>query len=289
MSANGTTARRRPRAQPRKVGGKEQVQKVEATPEAFMAAIAAARTLADEASKIRSDATELTPELFNRLWPLLRREIPAGFLVEATRGEGKPYDSMGIRSVQVCVDRMDDVFTPLWWDQEVEYLDDGKLCKVTVIVHVAGNDVRRTAWGGVNRGSTTGNLYKGSYTNAGKRAFALLGIGHEIYIGATDFDPDVDPQAAREQARTGNEAAADQDIDPRELELRTEALACAKEILDRGVWTKQRLKAEFVGAKAQDASSASSAISTMPRDELEKFVGRLTDLLPPPAETGATS
>ena len=194
------TATRR-RAQPRRANGKEYVTKIDATPDALEAAMKAEAELADEAAEIRGEATVLTPELFLRLWPLLRRPIPEGFLVDASRGEGKPYESTGIRSVQVSTDRMDSVLTPLWWHQEVDYHEGGKLCEVTVVVLVEGQPIRRTAWGGVDRANTAGNLRKGAYTNAGKRAFALLGVGHEVYIGATDMDPDVDPRAARAQAR----------------------------------------------------------------------------------------
>jgi hypothetical protein len=200
-----TAARSRPRqkAQPRNQGGKQQVQKVEATPEQYDAAVTSEAALAERAAAIRDDATTLTPELFLKLAPLLREPIPEGFLVEATRGEGKPYDSKGIRSVQVQVDRMDAVLTPLWWRFDHVYEREGKLCLVTVEIGNVGEPpmVERSSYGGMNRGSTDGNLWKGTFTNAAKRAFALTGPGHEIYTGATDYEPDVDPQAARDQTR----------------------------------------------------------------------------------------
>jgi hypothetical protein len=167
-------------------------------------AVAVEEAIAEEAKAIRGEATELTPALFLALWPLLRRPIPEGFLTEVGAVTGKPYASKGAKSIQVITDRMDNVLTPLWWRQEVMYFDEGKLCEVTVIV---GQDQRdlfsRASRGGVNQASTIGNLYKGSYTNAAKRAFALVGVGHEVYLGATDLDPDVSPEAAKAQETTG--------------------------------------------------------------------------------------
>ena len=159
--------------------------------------------IADEAAEIRGDAKELTPALFMELWPLLKRPIPAAFIQTVGKTQGKPYESTGIRSVQVQVDRMNNVLTPMWWWDHASYEEGGKLAFVTVMV---GNRkpgetpdeilaVRRSS-GGVDRGSTIGNVHKGSYTNAAKLAFARLGIGHEVYVGATDLDPDVDADLA---------------------------------------------------------------------------------------------
>jgi hypothetical protein len=164
--------------------------------------------IADAAAAVRYGATELTLDLFLVLYDFLRLPIHEGYLETVTAGEGKPYESTGIRSVQVQHDRMNSVLTPLWWQEHVAYEVDGKLCHVTVYI---GRDLYgaledrdvffdREAWGGVERGSTTGNLYKGSYTNAAKMAFARIGPGHEVYIGALDFDPDVSSDAAKAQA-----------------------------------------------------------------------------------------
>jgi hypothetical protein len=213
MASSNGAARRRPRTSPRVVSGKQIVVKVEADADAFLAAVAQEEAIATEAAAIRGDATNLLPPLFNQLYPLLRRPIHHGFIVETSRGEGKPYDSRGIRSVQVQIDRMDNVLTPLWWSEQVAYHDDGKLCEVTVMVNGTDCQVRRSAWGGVNRGSTQGNLYKGSYTNAAKLAFARLGVGHEVYIGATDYDPDVNADVAEEQTKTDRSTTASQPED----------------------------------------------------------------------------
>jgi hypothetical protein len=99
------------------------------------------------------------------------------------------------------MDRMDAVFTPLYWGYEDIYEEDGKLCLVTVRVfdHEAQCLVARNSWGGVNQASTIGNLRKGSFTNAAKVAFARVGPGHEIYLGMADLDPDTNTAVAEQQ------------------------------------------------------------------------------------------
>lgn len=163
--------------------------------------------IADEAAAIRAAHSEkpcMTPGLFLDLLPLLKRPIPAGFVTRTGAVKGKPYESDGVRSVQVLVDRMDNVLTPLWWQDEVEWFENGHhLCRVTVTVRATDGEVlvSRSSWGGVNQASTLGNHRKGSYTNAAKRAFAMVGPGHEVYVGVVDYDPDVNPDVAAEQDR----------------------------------------------------------------------------------------
>lgn len=279
-----TRSRSRRKAQPRSVqGGKQQVAKVEATGEQYDAAVISEAALAERAAGIRGEATTLTPELFLQLLPLMREPIPEGFLVEATRGEGKPYDSKGIRSVQVCVDRMDAVLTPLWWRFDHAYERDGKLCLVTVEIGNAGEPpmVKRSSYGGMDRGSTSGNLWKGTFTNAAKRAFALTGPGHEIYTGATDYEPDVDPQAARDQVRrepvdgdtTGDVTISDDK---------------ARELVD-AAWTiglQDRLGAAVTHVLGSDvgdlsnktaATAALRALSPMQAGKVEKWLNQKAD------------
>jgi hypothetical protein len=172
-------------------------------PDALTLAIAYEEQIADEAAEIRGESTELTPTLYLKLYRLLRMPIPPGFIVSTGVVTGKPYESTGIKSLQVQIDRLDNVLTPLGWGWTVTYEQDGQLAHARAWI---GPDpelpfVVREARGGVNRGSTIGNLYKGSETNAAKLAFARLGVGHEIYLGAVDFDPDVDEAAAAEQAK----------------------------------------------------------------------------------------
>jgi hypothetical protein len=172
----------------------------------FQAAAEFEAGIAEEATKLREGKDSLTPELFMQLYPLLTRPIPSAYIQTIGSTTGKPYESTGIRSVQVQIDRMNNVLTPLWWHDEVEYSEDGKLAKVTVII--ADNQqaqplVVRSSRGGVGQGSGLGNIFKGSYTNAAKLAFARLGPGHEVYLGAADLDPDVNQEVA-EQTPAGN-------------------------------------------------------------------------------------
>lgn len=183
-------------------------------------AIAYEDGIATEAAEIRGEETELTRARYLDLLPLLRRPIPAGFIVTTGVVTGKPYESTGIKSLQVQIDRLDNVLTPLGWGWSVEYEQDGQLAHARAWI---GPDreapfVVREARGGVNRGSTIGNLYKGSETNAAKLALARLGPGHEVYLGAADFDPDVDPDAANEQAKGGGEDAAPRKLPAEKVE-----------------------------------------------------------------------
>lgn len=175
------------------------------------------QAIAEEAAKLREGTAGLDRELFQRLWPLLRKPIPGGFIKTIGVVKGKPYDSTGVSSVQVQIERMDNVLGPLAWRDRVEYSEGGKLAHVTVDVIDKDGDVlvSRESWGGVNQASTIGNLHKGSYTNAAKLAFARVGPGHEVYLGATDLDPDVHEKAAAEQARP--QRGSDAPVGPRLL------------------------------------------------------------------------
>jgi hypothetical protein len=189
------------------------------TPQELTEAIAAEEKIAQEAAELRDGATELTPALLLTLEPLLRKPIPAGFIKEVGEIKGKPYDSKGVSSVQVQIDRMNNVLTSMWWWDEVEYDEGGKVAKVTIYIgdRAAGTIlVERSSRGGVDRGSTLGNVYKGSYTNAAKPAFARVGPGHEVYLGAADFDPDVNAQLAEQgaKAETAVAIAEDAEIGP---------------------------------------------------------------------------
>jgi hypothetical protein len=164
-------------------------------------AIAYEAVIAEEAAQIRGDADALDFSLFMKLRPLLLRPIPSAFIQHVPKLEkGKPYESTGVRSVQVQISRMDNVLTPMWWWEQVDYHNDGKLAKVLIGVGTrAAPLVTRSSYGGVDRGSSAGNIYKGSYTNAAKAAFARIGPGHEVYLGAADLDPDVNEGIAKEQ------------------------------------------------------------------------------------------
>lgn len=184
-----------------------QPQKIETTPEKLAEAVRAEAELAERAEAIRGEPNDggkvaLNPTTFLKLAPLMREPIPEGFISEVTAGKGKPYPSKGIRSLQVQIDRMDAVFTPLLWGWRTEWIE-ANLAEVTVWVGESEEKalVKRVARGGMNAGSTVGNHYKGTETNAAKMAFARLGVGHEVYIGAADFDPDTDEDAAKVQEK----------------------------------------------------------------------------------------
>lgn len=164
--------------------------------------------IARRAAEIRGDEfVGLDRATFIKLWPLLREPLHAGHVTHTPVTTGKPYVSDGASSAQVLVDRMNNVLTPLGWEAREEYTAEGKLCKVTVLVHDRDGQalVTRSSWGGVAQGMGAGNIYKGSWTNAAKLAFARLGPGREVYLGALDFDPDTNAEVAALQAKQSRE------------------------------------------------------------------------------------
>jgi hypothetical protein len=203
------------------------------TPAEFTDAISAEEKIAAEAAEIRGAEDSLTSDLFQKLYPLLRKPIPGAFIQKIGTTQGKPYESTGVRSVQVQIDRMNNVLTPRWWRVLKSYASDGKVCEVTVLVGNGlwgpedGREVfaEGNSSGGVDRGSTEGNVYKGSFTNAAKPAFARIGPGHEVYLGAADLDPDVNQEVANE---AGKASAAAQKADTAEI-----GLSIAGKLVDR--------------------------------------------------------
>jgi hypothetical protein len=250
--------------------------------------------IATRAAEARGEATELTPELFLDLHEMLCEPIPEGFIKYVPRLEkGKPYESTGIKSVQVQIDRMNNVLTPLWWWAEREYTDGGKVCRVDIYVGnrnkatdvseaileaVAGGGTLNlpsakeqvlahvTSYGGVDRGSSTGNVYKGSFTNAAKIGFAQLGLGHEIYLGAVDLELDVNPEASDEPEAAG----AGEPI----------GTAAAKELVDRA-WkvkpAKDNLRRAATYAAGRDVGeigtkkAATEALASLTFPQSEKL------------------
>lgn len=254
-------------------------------------AIAHEDAIREEAEQIRGEQP-MTRILFSKLQPLLKRPIPAAFIEHVGRVEGKPYESTGVRSVQVQIDRMDNVLGAGCWRDDVEYHEEGKLAEV--IVTVFDNDgkmiVQRSSWGGVNRGSTLGNIRKGSYTNAAKPAFARIGPAHEVYLGIADYDPDVNADAAGEQRpeqpRSQREPARPHVPDiPADLPMKPERAAALLQRLgetqaamvtdeDRAVFTR-RLSTAYTaaGGKAQRINAEAIAVlSDAQADEFEKAV-----------------
>lgn len=167
--------------------------------------------IAEEAQRIRGNMHQVTVAKFGQLWPLLTKPIPPGFIEQVGIVKGKPYESTGVSSMHVLIARMDNVLGPLSWSWSTDYAEDGMVCKVTVRV---GDFLERSSWGGVDRGSTKGNVYKGSETNAAKRAFAAIGPGREIYMGTPDLDPDTHKGVAEAQEAPDSEAT---EATPRKL------------------------------------------------------------------------
>lgn len=248
--------------------------------DALAAAMASEEGIAAEAAVIRGENVGIDAALFLKLAPLLRRSIPAGFIQTLGSMTGKPYDSTGIKSVQVQINRMDNVLTQLGWRDHVEYHDGGKVARVRVQVVTLDGTVlaEREAWGGVNQASTEGNRYKGTYTNAAKVAFARLGPGHEVYVGATDLDPDVHEQTAAQQVRKGAEPERPVDS-PEVSSARDSALAMCKEVLDRGLLTKDAIKARLVAAGATDTTSSLVAIASLSDSGVQDFGNQMMDLI----------
>jgi hypothetical protein len=238
--------------------------------------------IATEAAQIRGDATDLTPDLYLKLWPLLRRPIPEAFIVKTGVTKGKPYESTGVKSTQVLMNRMDNVLTPLWWWDEIVYLGDpstaGERGKVAEIVVHVGSDrtcplVSRSSPGGVNQASTLGNLFKGTRTNAAKRAFAAHGPGHEVYLGAVDadFDPDTSTAAAKAQERGQVPPPVDRIDADRAAELR--------DAFDRvGADAKKlKIKMQSLGVSATSVNQALASLTPAQADEIEAWLNAQAD------------
>jgi hypothetical protein len=220
---------------PAKQTAKQAEAKAEATSNGRADYVPPDPPLAEQAAKIRGDKGyngKLTPELLLALEPLLREPIDPRYIETTPPLKGKPYVSTGVRSVQVQVDRMNEVLGTVHWRVLYHYTQSGQICKAVVIVgnelanatlDEAGNlrpfpehdpltfgaDILavREGWGGHGRGSAPADVYKGSETNALKRVLARLGPGADVY--RLDYDDDVNlsnepeakPVAARPAAR----------------------------------------------------------------------------------------
>lgn len=159
--------------------------------------------IAEQAALIRKDAGYLDAALLDKLFDLLMKPIPPAYVETVGKVKGKPYESTGVRSVQVQIDRLNNVLGPANWRDNFTYTDEGRVCHVAISVLGERLDngereilVTRSSYGGVDHASTRGNFYKGSYTNAAKVAIARIGPGHEIYVGVPDLDPDVSQEMA---------------------------------------------------------------------------------------------
>ncbi|MCA1700182.1 MAG: hypothetical protein LC790_15270, partial [Actinobacteria bacterium] len=140
----------------------------------------------------------LTLAMMVELEALLEQPTPTQYVKHIGPTDGKPYPSTGLSSIQYQLSMMNAVLGGPHWRALTHYENDGKLCKVVVIV---GNDLTkakltadgdldpgeaevlcaREGWGAVKRGSTDGDLLKGSYTNAIKRVLAEYGAAADVY------------------------------------------------------------------------------------------------------------
>jgi hypothetical protein len=143
---------------------------------------------------------KLTPELLIALEELLRQPTPAKYVKHIPRTEGKPYASTGLNSTQFQTDVMNAVLGRPHWRVLRHYPPDknGFLCKVAIVV---GNNLQAASldergelvvgeadviaveeeWGSVKNATAPGDAYKGSATNAMKRAIASFGPGADVY------------------------------------------------------------------------------------------------------------
>ena len=258
-----------------------------------------------EANRIRKNAGydgKLTGKLLRELQPLLKAPIPPKYIDRIPPTKGKPYESTGVRSVQVQVDRMNEVLGLEHWRWLPHYAEEGTVCRIVVIV---GNDlagvrlddrgnldadslegaeilVVRDGWGGHNRGSGKGDVLKGAETNTLKRVLARVGPGCDIYrldydLDAHNSDPVYQPAAGAQTGIGGDP------LSPKQVHL---IRARAK---DAGL-TDTQLCNICLRAAGQPLMSESQAADAMNNGFLERMPKTLVDGVlagiqqgPPPA------
>lgn len=170
----------------------------------------------------------LTNPMLLDLSPLLHEPIDPRYIKTEQPVKGKPYESTGITSVQVQMNRLNAILGEPHWTTLQHYEEGGTVCNVHLLV---GNDLgpcklddhgvldaghaevlaRRSGKGGHQQGSTRGDLFKGSETNASKRVIARIGPGSEVYC--LDFDEDKNP-ISEEYALTSAAAVAPTTVVP---------------------------------------------------------------------------
>lgn len=167
----------------------------------------------------------LTVPLLLELEVLLREPIDPKYIERTPPTSGKPYESTGVKSVQVQVDRMNDVLGAAHWRSLIHYAEGGTVCKAVVVVgnnlvdaklDAEGNLERgdadilvvRDGWGGHSRGSGKGDILKGAETNTLKRVIARVGPGCDIYR----LDYDLDTHGHGPEYQPGAAAAAEAQV-----------------------------------------------------------------------------
>lgn len=166
------------------------------------------------------DADRLTPVLLRKLQPLLNEPLHPRYIEHMPSVTGKPYESTGIRSVQVQVDRLAEVLGVDHFRVLAHHQPGGQIARVHVVIgnelqwcrldergelvpftvaadRVLEADVLAHAdgWGGHGRGSAPGDVWKGSETNAAKRVIARVGPGAHVYRLDFEDDPTQPPAA----------------------------------------------------------------------------------------------
>lgn len=195
---------------------------------------------------------EMTHEILRLLEPLLYEPTPPRYIKHTPkknkaqgRNEGLPFDTTGLRSMQIQVDRFNDILGLGHWRYLLHYERDGSICKCVIIIGndlqwarldengglvpytVIGNEVEyayilsdNSGWGG-HRAQDGGNTYKGAETNAFKRCAAHFGPGADVY--RIDYDPDVLAIIqGKEGGQGGYAPEAAQPAQRRQIQNRTE-------------------------------------------------------------------
>lgn len=184
-------------------------------------------TRAERAAAVWGDADELTGAVLRKLRPLLREQInPRHVVTTGPADGGKPMVTTGIKSVQVQIDRLDEVLGADHFRILARHIADGTRCRVHVVL---GNDLlwctadpdtfdlrpytelpdggvqtaailaHSDGWGGHKRGSAPADIWKGSFTNAAKLAIARIGPGDHVYRLEFEDDPHQPEQRQRRQ------------------------------------------------------------------------------------------
>lgn len=275
------------------------------------------------ARKVRADAKydgKLTPTMLLDLEPLLYHPLERKYIETTAPTKGKPYESTGVRSVQVQIDRMNTVLGFQHWRVLYHYQSNGELCRCHALV---GNDLQwarldekgellpytiiateglsddgvreadvlmvREGWGGHNRGTARGDLYKGSETNALKRTLARCGPGAEVY--RLDFDDDVNKSAdpvyqdpsAKQQQRSAA-APQQQQQAPPDFDAQLKMLLGREDALQ-----EQRVSAhkglEVLGAPVRQMVREIEAADSA--EKLQKLIDRINSAIDGAAEQDA--
>lgn len=229
------------------------------------------RILSGEGEGAEWDGILTKPQL-RKLYPLLSEPVPQHYVEFTPKTEGKPYDSTGLRSVQVQIDRLNDVVGPSCWRSLIHYTQGGMVARAHVVL---GNDLERASldengelmvartsprglikgpeadvvahvegYGGHKRGSAPGDIYKGSETNALKRVIARLGPGREVYTLDADDDIQLSTQGEYQQPRPQRQPPArqaqaepkkDPDVELAELLAKDDTLKGKRQTIHEGM------------------------------------------------------